>query len=74
MASWQAGALLARTIFTYVDLNNDGHVDGNHSLDSNEFISFHIPPTNMAKLTSYLDLADDTAFSLLGYYKSNSSL
>ncbi len=73
---WEAGGKLAsrsafsRTIYTFVDLDNDGHVDGNHSLDGDEFISFHIPPTNMAKLTSYLDLVDDPAFSYLGTTKA----
>jgi type IV pilus assembly protein PilY1 len=74
---WEAGGKLAsrsafsRTIYTFVDLDNDGHVDGNHSLDGDEFISFHIPPSNMAKLTSYLDLADDPAFSYLGTTEAN---
>jgi type IV pilus assembly protein PilY1 len=74
---WEAGGKLAnrsafsRTIFTFVDLDNDGNVDGNHSLDSDEFISFHILPTNMTKLTSYLDLADDAAFSYMGTTRAN---
>jgi type IV pilus assembly protein PilY1 len=58
---WEAGGKLAarnlsslpRTIYTFVDLNNDGAVG------SGEFISFDT--TNSAKLKAYLDLADDPA-------------
>jgi type IV pilus assembly protein PilY1 len=56
---WEAGSKLAvrdpssRTIYTFVDLNNDGAVG------SGEFISFDT--TNQAKLKAYLDLANDPA-------------
>jgi type IV pilus assembly protein PilY1 len=74
---WEAASNLAsrsafsRSIYTFVDLDGDGEVDGNSALDSNEFISFHVPVTNRAKLTAYLDLANDPAtagedFSYLG--------
>jgi len=64
---WEAGSKLAgrsaasRTIYTFVDLDGDGQVDGNHLLDSNEFISFDTGAASKAKLTAYLDLANDPA-------------
>ncbi|MGD9271542.1 MAG: PilC/PilY family type IV pilus protein, partial [Syntrophobacterales bacterium] len=74
---WEAGDALAsrdlstkpRTIYTFVDLDNDGEVDGNHTLDSDEFISF--ATSNQGSLQAYLDLANDPAtavedFSYLG--------
>jgi type IV pilus assembly protein PilY1 len=63
---WEAGSNLAnrsafsRIIYTFVDLDGDGVVDGNSLLDSDEFISFHVPSANRAKLTAYLDLSDST--------------
>jgi type IV pilus assembly protein PilY1 len=74
---WEAGSKLAsrsaasRTIYTFVDLDGDGLVDGNHLVDSNEFISFDTPAATKAKLTGYLDVANDPAtaqedFSYLG--------
>ena len=73
---WEAGSILAsrsaadRTIYTFVDLDGDGLVDGNLSVNSDEFISFNnniiIPDDNKDKLTAYLDLADDFSFAYLG--------
>jgi type IV pilus assembly protein PilY1 len=69
---WEAASKLAsrsafsRIIYTFVDLDGDKIVDGNDSLDSDEFISFHIPDTNRAKLTAYLDLSDDATTAYLG--------
>jgi type IV pilus assembly protein PilY1 len=62
---WEAGSKLAarspstRTIYTFVDLDGDGVVDGNYPVGSGEFISFDTVSSNKTKLTAYLDLADD---------------
>lgn len=68
---WEAGDVLAnriasdRSIYTFVDLDGDGKVDGNRLEDKDEFISFDTntvaPDDNLGKLTAYLDLADDIA-------------
>ncbi|UCE83704.1 MAG: hypothetical protein JSV47_04060, partial [Deltaproteobacteria bacterium] len=63
---WEAGDLLAsrsadsRTIYTFVDLDNDGEVDSKHPADSGEFIYFSTNNNNDAKLQRFLDLAEDT--------------
>ena len=62
---WEVGERLAsrdisalpRTIYTFVDINDNDVVDGNDSLDSNEFISFTTGNAN--KLRAYLDLPND---------------
>jgi type IV pilus assembly protein PilY1 len=77
---WEAGKALAtrdlsikpRSIFTFVDLDNDGDIDGNHSLDSDEFVSFST--SNQDVLGAFLDLENDPAtaeedFSYLGATK-----
>ncbi|MCG6945358.1 MAG: hypothetical protein LJE87_08415 [Deltaproteobacteria bacterium] len=79
---WEAGETLAtrdlstkpRSIFTFVDLDNDGEIDGNHSLDSDEFVSFST--SNQDKLAAFLDLENDPAtaeedFLYLGGTKPN---
>ncbi|KPK21515.1 MAG: hypothetical protein AMJ70_06945, partial [Dehalococcoidia bacterium SG8_51_3] len=66
---WEAGNTLAerdlvskpRKLYTFVDLDGDGEVDGNHAVDSNEFILFDTSVPNKDKLTPYLDLANDPA-------------
>jgi type IV pilus assembly protein PilY1 len=78
---WEAGSNLAsrsasdRKIYTFVDLDGDGAVDGNHTVNSNEFIDFDTSSFNKAKLTAYLDLANDPAtagedFTYLGEIES----
>ncbi|MCG6917589.1 MAG: hypothetical protein LJE89_08575 [Deltaproteobacteria bacterium] len=60
---WEAGSLLAersadsRTIYSFVDLDGDGDVDGKNSLNG-DFISF--TTANQSKLQPYLDLAEDS--------------
>ena len=72
---WEAGSLLAdrsatsRTIYTFVDLDGEGDVDGKHQVDSSEFIYF--TTGNQGKLQHHLDLAEDvstieTDFAYLG--------
>jgi type IV pilus assembly protein PilY1 len=72
---WEAGSLLAersaasRTIYTFVDLDGEGDVDGKNQVDTGEFIYF--TTGNQGKLQRNLDLAEDTGtaeieFSYLG--------
>jgi type IV pilus assembly protein PilY1 len=72
---WEAGNLLAtrsadsRTIYTFVDLDLEGDVDGKSTVDSDEFIYF--TTGNKDKLQLHLDLAEDlstteTDFAYLG--------
>jgi type IV pilus assembly protein PilY1 len=72
---WEAGSLLAdrsatsRTIYTFVDLDGEGDVDGKNQVDSGEFIYF--TTGNQGKLQHHLDLAEDlstfeTDFAYLG--------
>jgi len=72
---WEAGNLLAtrsadsRTIYTFVDLDLEGDVDGKSTVDSGEFIYF--TTGNKDKLQLHLDLAEDlstteTDFAYLG--------
>jgi type IV pilus assembly protein PilY1 len=64
---WEAGEQLAsrnisalpRTIYTFVDIDGSDTVDGNGSLDSNEYISF--TTANATKLRAYLDLPTSVA-------------
>jgi len=64
---WEAGGKLAtrsaasRTIYTFVDLNGDGAVG------SGEFISFDTTASSKAKLSAYLDLADDPATPVVDF-------
>jgi type IV pilus assembly protein PilY1 len=63
-ANWEAGDKLAtrsaydRTIYTFVDDDSDGVVDGNDSVDSDEFINFDV--ANSVTLKDILDLPNDT--------------
>jgi len=65
---WEAATALAkrdlvlnpRKIYTFVDLNGDGIVDGKHTLN-NEFILLDTSTANEDKLMPFLDLADDAA-------------
>ena len=77
---WEAGSILAdrtadsRTIYTSVDLDGNGEVDGKHTVDSGDFISF--TTGNQTKLQPYLDLAEDSTtaevdFAYLGANESD---
>lgn len=76
---WEVGERLAsrdistlpRTIYTFVDINDNDVTDGNGSLDSNEFISF--TTGNATKLRAYLDLPNDplTAVEEYDYLGAN---
>ncbi len=80
---WEASSALAtrdlagnpRKIYTFVDLDGDGVIDGKHTLNS-EFILFDTSASNQGKLTAYLDLANDPAtaeidFAYLGPTESD---
>jgi len=82
---WEAGSALAsrdlstkpRNIYTFVDSNDSGNVDGNWQVDystNGEFISFST--SNQDILAAHLDLANDPAtaeedFSYLGATKGD---
>jgi len=82
---WEAGNALAsrdlitkpRNIYTFVDRDDSGSVDGNWQVDystNGEFISF--TTSNQGSLEAYLDLANDPAtaeedFSYLGATKGD---
>jgi type IV pilus assembly protein PilY1 len=61
---WEAGSLLAdrsadsRTIYTFVDLDGEGDVDGKQPVNHGEFTYF--TTDNLTELQPYLDLAEDT--------------
>ncbi|MEJ2427662.1 MAG: PilC/PilY family type IV pilus protein [Deltaproteobacteria bacterium] len=72
---WEAGSILAsrsassRTIYTFIDLDGEGDVDGKHALNQSEFTYFST--ANLNELKPYLDLAEDastaeTDFAYLG--------